>query len=467
MCTEHTDHEDNTGSRQPQVPSTAFLDATADLIASRVAAAQQAQGEQQVHLNAYPQQPAVWEAVDTEVEDLKSDLDFIVEDLHAHPELAFEEVRSQKVLAGLLEKHGHAVELGVYGVATAFESSVQTPGFDAGVHPTIAIMAEYDALPEIGHACGHNVIAASGVGAYLAAARVLGSSAAQGIEGRIILQGTPAEEGHTGKEYMIRGGSLEGIDAAVMIHGFGYDIASHAWVGRRSATVRFYGVAAHASSQPYMGKNALDAASLAYQGLGLFRQQMPPSDRLHAIITQGGHRPSIIPAEATMELYVRSLGVDTMMDISQRVNEIVDGAALMAGCGFEIQWDPHPMSLPVRNNPSMAARWTATQAQRGRVALPEGTVPDTLAASTDFGNVSQRVPGIHPMVKVSPDDVALHTEAFAAWANTPEAKKAAVDSAVGLAQVTLDLLADAPLLAQAKSEFEIAGGVVTVEDLIT
>ena len=466
MCTEHTDHEDNPDSRQPQVPSTAFLDATADLIASRVAAAQQAQGEQQVHLDAYPQQPAVWAAVDREVENLESDLDFIVEDLHAHPELAFEEVRSQKVLADMLEKHSHAVKLGVYGVSTAFESSVQTPGFDANVHPTIAIMAEYDALPEIGHACGHNVIAASGVGAYLAAARVLRSYAAQGIEGRIVLQGTPAEEGHTGKEYMIRGGSLAGIDAAVMIHGFGYDIASHAWVGRRSATVRFHGVAAHASSQPYMGKNALDAASLAYQGLGLFRQQMPPSDRLHAIIIQGGHRPSIIPAEATMELYVRSLGVDTMMDISQRVNEIVEGAALMAGCGFEIQWDPHPMSLPVRNNPSMAARWADTQTQRGRVALPEGTVPDTLAASTDFGNVSQRVPGIHPMVKVSPDDVALHTEAFAAWAKTPEAKKAAADSAVGLAQVTLDLLADAPLLAQAKSEFELAGGVVAVDDLI-
>lgn len=168
MCTEHTDNEDNTDSRQPQVPSTAFLDATADLIASRVAAAQQAQGERQVHLDAYPQQAAVWAAVDREVEDLKSDLDFIVEDLHAHPELAFEEIRSQKVLADVLEKHGHAVKLGVYGVSTAFESSVQTPGFDANVHPTIAIMAEYDALPEIGHACGHNVIAASGVGAYLA-----------------------------------------------------------------------------------------------------------------------------------------------------------------------------------------------------------------------------------------------------------------------------------------------------------
>ena len=302
MCTENAGHLDNPGLRHPQVPSTAFLDATSDLIEARVTAAQKAQGEQELRLDAYPQQQELWAAVDSHVARIQRDLDFIVEDLHAHPELAFEEVRSQQVLAKVLKDHGHHVELGVYGVSTAFESSVQTPGFDADKHPSIVIMAEYDALPEIGHACGHNIIAASGVGAYLAAAKVLSSQAAQGIEGRIVLQGTPAEEGHTGKEYMIRGGSLEGIDAAVMIHGFGYDIASHAWVGRRSATVRFHGVAAHASSQPYMGKNALDAASLAYQGLGLFRQQMPPSDRLHAIITAGGHRPSIIPAESTIEL---------------------------------------------------------------------------------------------------------------------------------------------------------------------
>lgn len=466
MCSENCSHDDGRDSRQPQRPSTAYLDAMSDLIDARVSAVEQSHTDQELRLDAYPQQQALWKAVDEQVENLEKDLGFIIEDLHAHPELAFEEVRSQKVLASVLRNHGHEVELGVYGVDTAFESSVQTPGFNASEHPSIVIMAEYDALPEIGHACGHNVIAASGVGAYVAAAAALTSEAARGIEGRIVLQGTPAEEGHTGKEYMIRGGSLEGIDAAVMIHGFGYDIASHAWVGRRSATVRFHGVAAHASSQPFMGKNALDAASLAYQGLGLFRQQMPPSDRLHAIITDGGHRPSIIPAESTLELYVRSLGVDTMMDISRRVDEIIRGAALMAGCGFEIEWDPHPMSLPVRNNQAMSKRWAHTQAQRGRVALPEGVVPDTLAASTDFGNVSQLVPGIHPMVKVSPEDVALHTEDFAKWANTPAAKRAAVDSAAGLAQIALDLLADDTLLDAARTEFAQAGGPVVVTDLV-
>ncbi|WP_342318543.1 M20 family metallopeptidase [Corynebacterium mayonis] len=452
--------------RQPQTPSTAFLEATKNLIEQRVAAAQEEHLARDFAVDAYPQQSAVWAGVEAAVEEVAGDLEFIVGDLHANPEVAFREVRSQRILAQVLERHGHSVELGPYEVETSFESSVSSAAFDPAVHPSVVIMAEYDALPGIGHACGHNIIAAAGVGAYLAAAKTLSSAAAEGVEGRVVLQGTPAEEGHTGKEYMIRGGSLEGIDAAVMVHGFGYDIASHAWVGRRSATVRFYGVAAHASSQPYMGKNALDAASLAYQGLGLFRQQMPPSDRLHAIITEGGHRPSIIPAEAQMELYVRSLSVDTLMDVSQRVEEIIEGAALMAGCGWEIEWDPHPMSLPVRNNESMVARWAATQARRGRVALPAGTVPDSLAASTDFGNVSQLVPGIHPMVKVSPADVALHTEAFEKWANSPQAVAAAVDSAVGLAQVALDLLADAALLRAAKEDFARAGGKVGVDKLL-
>lgn len=141
------------------------------------------------------------------------------------------------------------------------------------------MLAEYDALPGIGHACGHNVIAAAGVGAFLGAA---GSGS-----GRIVFLGTPAEEGHTGKEYMIRGRMLDGVDCAVMIHPFSYDLVSHVWVGRRTLTATFTGVPAHTSMQPYMGRNALDAATLAYQACGLLRQQMPPSDRLHAVIADG------------------------------------------------------------------------------------------------------------------------------------------------------------------------------------
>lgn len=427
-------------------------------VAKRVASA----APPEKHGEDYPGQSWLWDAAAAQADALREQAAHIVADLHAHPETAFEEHRSMAVLADLVEEHGFSTRRGVYGVETAFEASWQSPDFDPEQDPTVAILAEYDALPHIGHACGHNVIAAAGVTGFLAAVAALDS--APSLSGRILLQGTPAEEGHSGKEYMIRGGSLDGVDAAVMIHGFGYDIGAHAWVGRRILRVTFRGVAAHASSQPFMGRNALDAASLAYQGIGLMRQQMPPSDRVHAIMS-GGDRPSIIPSEAEMTIYVRSLGTRTLMDLSARVEDIVQGAALMAGVEVDVDWDEHPMTLPVRNNAALVDRWTATQARRGRTALPAGTVPDTVAASTDFGNVSYLVPGLHPMVQVSPTDVALHTEDFARWAATPQAVDAAVDSAAGLAQVALDFLADSDFRRAAQEDFD-REGPVSVTDLI-
>lgn len=436
---------------QPNQPSTAYLEAMEGDVAKRVASANPPE-----HISEdYPGQEKLWASAAAQAESLREIAAHIVADLHAHPETAFEEHRSMAVLADIVEEHGFSTRRGVYGVETAFEAAWQSEDFDPKRHPTVAILAEYDALPQIGHACGHNVIAAAGVSGFLAATAALGEFP---LPGRILLQGTPAEEGHSGKEYMIRGGSLDGVDTAVMIHGFGYDIGAHAWVGRRILRVSYRGVAAHASSQPFMGRNALDAASLAYQGIGLMRQQMPPSDRVHATMV-GGDRPSIIPKSADMHIYVRSLGTRTLMDLSGRVEDIVRGAALMAGVEVDLEWDEHPMTLPVRNNAALVERWAATQARRGRTALPAGTVPDTVAASTDFGNVSNLVPGLHPMVKVSPSDVALHTEDFAQWASTPQAVDAAVDSAVGLAQVTLDFLADPEFRRAAREDFDKQGPV--------
>ena len=445
----------------PTEPSAAYLNATQEVIDERVAAA--AEEEIPRVPQHYRDHDELWERIDKRVEELRDQLQFIIEDLHAHPELAFEEYRSMGVLADVVERHGFEVKRGAYGLETAFRARWESTEFTKDVDPTIVVMAEYDALPGIGHACGHNIIAAAGVGAFLSAAAVLAET---GLRGRVELQGTPAEEGHTGKEYMIRDGALAAADAAVMVHGFSYDIAAHAWLGRRAVAAKFHGVAAHASSQPFMGRNALDAANLAYQGIGLLRQQMPPSDRLHAIISHGGDRPSIVPAEAQLDIYVRSTGVDTLMDLSARIDDVVEGAAKMAGCGIEVTWDEHPMSLPVRNNGAIAQRWTRAQARRGRTALPAGTVPDSLAASTDFGNVSQLVPGLHPMIKVSPTEVALHTEDFAQWANTPEALRAASDAAAGLAQVIVDLVGDKELLAEAKKEFSATGGAISVQDLL-
>nr|WP_027004455.1 M20 family metallopeptidase [Corynebacterium halotolerans] len=454
--------------RAPIQPSTAYLEYAGRGVRARVRAAheRQEQGGPQP-LDAYPEQARLWRAAAARVRGLSGELTELLHHLHDHPELAFEETRAQQAITGLLHRHGHHTDSGVHGVSTALRSSFSTPHFDPAAHRTVAVMAEYDALPDIGHACGHNIIAAAGAGAYLAAVDTLRDAAdagVEGVEGRVILLGTPAEEGHSGKEYMIRGGALDGVDMAVMIHPFSYDIASHVWVGRRTLRTTFTGVAAHASSQPYMGRNALDAASLAYQGIGLLRQQMPPSDRLHAVITEGGHRPSVIPDRAVMDIYVRSLVPQALVDLSARIDDILDGAALMAGVRVEKGWDTHPPTLPVRNNETLAARWATTQAHRGRVSLPAGVVPDSVAASTDFGNVSHLVPAIHPMVKIAPEDVALHTREFARWSRSPEAETAARDSATGLAQVIIDILADPELAAAARREFAEAGGEQTVAD---
>ena len=399
---------------------------------------------------------ALHSAIERAAERLEPELAEIVRRLHEHPELAFEEHRSAATLIEVLARHGVEAELGAHGVPTAFRAEVGDP---AG--PTIVICAEYDALPGIGHACGHNVIAASGVGAFLALHEVMTSGDTPA--GRVVLLGTPAEEGHTGKEVLARNGALEGIDAAIMVHPYGLDVADQVWLGRRLLTWTFTGRPAHASAQPYMGRNALDAASLAYQGIGLLRQQMPPVDRVHATITEGGTRPSIITERAVVHLYARSKYADTLRDLSRRLDDIAHGAALMTGTDVEILWDDgaHP-SLPVRTNRALTDRWVSAQRRRGRDPLPAGVLSETLAASTDFGNFSFRIPGIHPLVQVSDPDVALHTAEFAAAAATPAAVSAAVDSAAGLASTALDYLYDAGLRAAVHAEFAAEGGTVDV-----
>ncbi|MGB7450291.1 MAG: amidohydrolase, partial [Ornithinimicrobium sp.] len=348
------------------------------------------------------------------VESQREQLVAIVHALHADPETAYEEVRSAAHLAEVLRGHDHQVRVGAHGVATALRAEATTAGFDPERHRTVAVLSEYDALPQIGHGCGHNVIAATGVGAFLALAVLAGQQGTQGqVQGRVVFLGTPAEEGHTGKEVMAADGAFEGLDCAVMVHPFGYDVAAHVFLGRRLLSVTFTGVSAHASAQPFQGRNALDAAALAYQAVGLLRQQMPPSDRVHAIVVDGGHRASVIPDRAQLDLYVRSAYPDTLKDLSERVERIMQGAALMTDTAVEIAWDAYPPSLPVRNNETLAARWSRAQAARGRDVLPAGVVPEVLAGSTDFGNVSVRVPGIHPMIAISDSDVALHTRAFA------------------------------------------------------
>jgi amidohydrolase len=374
-------------------------------------------------------------------------------DLHAHPEEGYAEHRSVRAVADVLARHGLGAEVGVHGLATALRATVGSGG------PTVAVLAEYDALPGIGHGCGHNVICAAAVGAFLGLAAALSGGE---VAGTAVLLGTPAEEGGGGKEVMARDGAFDGVDAVVMLHPFSYDAAVQPFLGRRQLRVTCTGIAAHASAQPFMGRNALDAVVAGYQGIAMLRQHVPDTDRVHGVITDGGQRPNVVPETAEALYYVRSATPETLADLCRRVEAVVVAGAAMTGCGYTLHWDEQPAYLPIRANLELAARWTRHQARRGRSALPPGVTPASLAGSTDLGNVSVRVPSIHPMIAIADPDTSMHTTQFATAAASPAGDRAVLDGAVGLALTALDVLADPAVLAAVRAEFEAQGGVLDV-----
>jgi amidohydrolase len=436
----------------PLPPDTAHL---AQLRAATDRAAAAAEPLSSSHAGAAEEQLSRAEQAITAATD---DLLGLSHDLHAHPEEGFAEHRSVRAVADLLARHGVAAEVGVHGLETALRA--QTGG---GEGPTVAVLAEYDALPGIGHGCGHNVICASAVGAFLGLHAAL---SAGDVPGTAVLLGTPAEEGGGGKELMARDGAFDGVDAVVMLHPFSYDAAVQPFLGRRQLRVTYAGIAAHASAQPFMGRNALDAVVAGYQGVAMLRQHVPDTDRVHGVITDGGQRPNVVPETATALYYVRSATPETLADLSRRMEAIAAGAAAMTGCGYELSWDELPAYLPIRANLELAARWTRHQARRGRTALPPGVTPASLAGSTDLGNVSVRVPSIHPMIAIADPDTSMHTTQFAAAAASPAGDRAVLDGAVGLALTALDVLADPALLAAVRAEFDAAGGVLDLAEVL-
>lgn len=392
------------------------------------------------------------EQVTAALVELDDDLGALARRIFDLAEEAFAEHASVATIAELLAVHGVEAQVGTHGLATSLRAGLGETG------PTVALLAEYDALPGIGHACGHNLIATAAVGAFLALA-----SLPEGARpGRVLLLGTPAEEGSSGKELLAREGFFDGVDAALMVHPFGYDVVDQPFLGRRQLVVTYHGVAAHASAQPCMGRNALDAVALNYQAVAMLRQHIPPTDRVHGVIRSGGDRPSVVPETASVEYYVRSAHAETLRDLSERLEDVAHGVARATGTVAELTWDPLPLTLPLRTNDPLARRWVQHQATRGRTSVSGGVVPEELAASTDFCNVSVRLPGIHPMIAVSSPDVALHTRAFADAVASPSGLHAALDGAYGLALTALDWLHDEHLRVAVREDFEAAGGVIDV-----
>lgn len=415
------------------------------------------------------------EALAAAVEGLAGEIVALSHAVHDNPEVGYEERFAVSTVADLLRAHGIEPDVGVYGMETALRAeftgavgNADNAGAAGNADnadspaPAIAILAEYDALPGIGHGCGHNVMAGNSVGAFLAL-HELERRRPGSVPGRVVLQTTPAEECSTAKEVLAVRGMLDGVDAAVQTHSYSYDLTHQTWLGVRRIRAIFTGVPAHAASQPFMGRNALDAATLALTGFGLLRQQILPMDRLHAIVVDGGDVPNIVPERTEISLLARSKYPETLKDLVARVEDVLRGAALMTGTGLEIVTSETTNEMPVRTNGPLTRAWVRSQRERGRDPLPAGVVTETIAAGTDFGNVSVRIPGIHPLIKVADSDVALHTREMAAAAGSPSGDAAATDGAYGLASVALDYLHDAEFRAAVRRDFEEAGGVIDVE----
>jgi amidohydrolase len=366
--------------------------------------------------------------------------------IHAHPELAFQEHFACGLLSDTLSSHGLPVSTGVYTLETAFESA-----FSSAHGPTVALLAEYDALPGIGHACGHNIIATTALGAMLGLHAVTGR-----LPGTVKLLGTPAEEKGGGKELMARAGAFDGIDAALMIHPAGVNLTAMPSICVAEVEVIYHGRSAHASAMPHRGINALDGLLLAYQAISNLRQHIRDNERIHGIITDGGQAPNIVPERAAGEFFVRAANEKALAALKPRVQACFEAGAKGAGCEVEVRW-ANVDYLDLNTNQPLAEEFQRHGEALGRTFLP----PEQLggAGSTDMGNVSHRVPSIHPMLACAPPNVVIHHPDFARWAASSMGDLAVLDGAKALALTAAAFLCSKDLQARTRKSFAISKGL--------
>ena len=373
-------------------------------------------------------------------------------DVHAHPELNYQEHYSSNALAGFLEKHNLAVERGIGGVETAFRATI--PG--GGKGPTIAVLAEYDALPEIGHGCGHNLIAMAAMGAALGL-----QANARELPGRVVVIGTPAEEGGGGKIRLLEAGVFDGVDATLSSHPFSNRTVipaaaakgeswSLAMVGYR---YMYHGRAAHAAAAPEAGINALNAVIHLFTGIDALRQHLRDDVRIHGVITDGGTAPNVVPEFAAANFMLRSRDGKYLSDeVSGKVRQVAEGAASMTGARLEVE-EFYPFYENVQPNVTLAQAMAANAQALGiRLDEPVPGRPGS-GASTDFGNVSQAMPAFELRYAVSETPVPSHTRQMQETAVTDLALSNALLVAKTLSLTASDLLRDAALVEAAKAEY--------------
>ena len=361
--------------------------------------------------------------------------------IHTHPELRFEEVKAAGWICELLEGHAHVVERGLGGMPTAFRARAGKPG-----GPTVAILAEYDALPEIGHACGHNLIATSAVGAFLAAAKV-----AKDAGGEVVLLGTPAEEGGGGKIKLLQAGAFSGIDAAMMFHPFDRDLLAHAALASVWVQFAFRGTPSHAAAAPHVGSSALTACMDLFRLVDGQRVHFRDGVRVHGYITDGGQAVNVIPERAACELSVRARDTTELARVQAIVMRCGKAAAMASGVEVEIALREGYKDMV--NNMTLARRFGAHLEALGRPAVE--TDASLGAGSTDMGDVSHAVPSIHPYLGiVDPGSALCHEHRFAAAAGSDRGTRTALDAAKALGRTAVELLSDAGLRDAVRAEWK-------------
>lgn len=372
----------------------------------------------------------------------------IAKDIHAHPETGNNEYYANSLLTALLEKHGFSVTSNVAGHETAFYAVKESgkPG------PTIAFLAEYDALIDIGHACGHNIIGVTSIAAAVALSETLAQTG-----GKVVVLGTPAEEGGLRgkggpngnvKARFVEHGYLQDVDAALMVHPAGKTRLSGPSLANNHLYFHFYGKPSHAGSAPHKGINALDALVLLYNGISVLRQQLPDGVRVHGIITNGGQAPNVIPEYASAHYYIRAYTREQVVALEPRLRAIAEGVALATGTTVKIEHQVGPRDFRINHtlNNVLLEEFTAA-GEEVELREKEGL------GSTDAGDISHAVPTAHPYIKIGPDDLIGHTVPFREAANSPQGYAALITGARVLARTGLRLLTDAALLQQTKDEF--------------
>ncbi|TMG54327.1 MAG: M20 family metallopeptidase [Chloroflexi bacterium] len=364
--------------------------------------------------------------------------------IHAKPELAFEEREAAIRLTEFLEGAGFSVERGYRGIETSYRGDAK----GRGPGPTVAILQEYDALAEIGHACGHNLIAMIGIAASVGVRAVMDQ-----LPGRVAAIGTPAEEGGGGKVALLRAGGFDDVDVAMMIHPTsGRSLAGRHSLASNRVMVEYRGRAAHAASQPDLGINALDGILQLFNNVNAMRQQLRPDARVHGIITSGGSAANVIPDYAAARFSIRALDRRYQQEVLRRFIACAEGAALATGTQLNVTVNENAGYENMVFSTPIAERWAHHMRAQG-VQVFEARDEERVG-STDMGNVMQVLPAIHPYIAVSQDSIPGHSVAFREAVLSQEAHDNALAAAKALALTAIDVLVDPEVLRKARAEFE-------------